>query len=80
MSDIAKRIKEITIEKLGADESEVTLQASFKNDLGADSLSALELLMEFEKEFNVGIPEDQAKDINTVGEAIRYFEENVKQV
>lgn len=69
MSNIAARVKEITIDKLGVDESEVTLQASFKNDLGADSLSALELIMEFEKEFNIGIPEDQAKRIDTVGEA-----------
>jgi acyl carrier protein len=78
MSNIAARVKEITIDKLGVDESEVTLQASFKNDLGADSLSALELIMEFEKEFNIGIPEDQAKRIDTVGEAIKYFEENIK--
>ena len=78
MSDIATRVKEIIIDKLGVDESEVTPKASFKNDLGADSLSALELIMEFEKEFNIGIPEDQAESINTVGEAIRYFEENTK--
>jgi len=78
MSDIATRVKEIIIDKLGVDESEVTPKASFKNDLGADSLSALELIMEFEKEFNIGIPEDQAESISTVGEAIRYFEENMK--
>jgi len=78
MSNIAARVKEITIDKLGVDESEVTLRSSFKNDLGADSLSALELIMEFEKEFNIGIPEDQAKRIDTVGEAIKYFEENIK--
>ena len=79
MSDIASRVKEITIDKLGVDESEVTLEASFKNDLGADSLSALELIMEFEKEFNIGIPEDRAERINTVSEAIKYFEENTNQ-
>jgi acyl carrier protein len=79
MSDIASRVKEITIDKLGVDESEVILEASFKNDLGADSLSALELIMEFEKEFNIGIPEDQAESISTVGEAIKYFEENTNQ-
>ena len=79
MADIASRIKEITIDKLGVDESEVTLEASFKNDLGADSLSALELIMEFEKEFNIGIPEDQSESIRTVGEAIKYFEENANQ-
>jgi acyl carrier protein len=79
MPDIASRVKEITIDKLGVDESEVTLEASFKNDLGADSLSALELIMEFEKEFNIGITEDQAESICTVGEAIKYFEENTNQ-
>jgi acyl carrier protein len=79
MPDIASRVKEITIDKLGVDESEVTLEASFKNDLGADSLSALELIMEFEKEFNIGITEDQAESISTVGEAIKYFEENTNQ-
>lgn len=78
MSDVATRVKEITIDKLGVDESEITPEADFKNDLGADSLSALELIMEFEKEFNIGISEEQAKSINTVGEAIRYFEENTK--
>jgi acyl carrier protein len=79
MSDIASRVIEITIDKLGVDESEVNLEASFKNDLGADSLSALELIMEFEKEFNIGITEEQAKNINTVGEAIKYFEEKTSQ-
>jgi acyl carrier protein len=78
MSDIASRVKEITIDKLGVDESEVTPEASFKNDLGADSLSALELIMEFEKEFNIEISDDQAESIGTVGEAIQYIEENVK--
>ncbi len=76
MSDIAEKVKEIIINKLGVDESEVTPDASFRSDLGADSLAALELIMEFEKEFNIGIPEDQAEKINTVGEAIRFFEEN----
>ena len=79
MTDIASRVIEITIDKLGVDESEVTLEASFKNDLGADSLSALELIMEFEKEFNIGIIEEQAENINTVGEAIKYFEEKTSQ-
>ena len=78
MSDIATRVKEIIVDKLGVDESEVTPEASFKDDLGADSLSALELIMAFESEFNIGIPDEQAESINTVGEAIRYFEENVK--
>ena len=68
MSDIDTRVKEIIIGKLGVDESEVTPEASFKNDLGADSLDIVELIMKFEKEFNIGIPDDQI--IDTVGEAI----------
>jgi acyl carrier protein len=79
MSDIASRVIEITIDKLGVDETEVTLEASFKNDLAADSLSAIELIMEFGKEFNSGITEEQAENINTVGEAIKYFEEKTSQ-
>jgi acyl carrier protein len=76
MSDIDTRVKEIIIKKLGVDESEVTPQASFKNDLGADPLDIVELIMKFEKEFNIGIPDDQI--IDTVGEAIQYIEENAK--
>jgi acyl carrier protein len=78
MSDIASRVKAIIVDKLGVDESEVTPEASFTNDLGADSLDTVELIMEFEKEFNIGIPDDQAEKIGTVGEAITYIEENVK--
>lgn len=78
MSDIATRVKEIIIEKLRVDESGVTPAASFKNDLGADSLDTVELIMEFEKEFNIGIPDDQIESIGTVGEAIQYIEENAK--
>jgi len=78
MSDIATRVKEIIVDKLGVDESEVTLEASFTNDLGADSLDTVELIMEFEKEFNIGIPDDQAETIGTVGDAIKYIEENAK--
>ena len=78
MSDIATRVKEIIVAKMGVDESEVTPEASFKNDLGSDSLDAVELIMEFEKEFNIGIPDDQAEKISTVGEAIKYIEENAK--
>lgn len=77
MPDIATRVKEIIIDKLGVEESEVTPRTSFKHDLGADSLQTLELLMEFEKEFNIGVTEDQAKKINIVSDAIKYFEENV---
>lgn len=78
MADIASRVKAIIVDKLGVDENEVTPEASFTNDLGADSLDTVELIMEFEKEFNIGIPDDQAENINTVGEAITYIEENSK--
>ncbi len=78
MSDIANKIKAIIVDKLGVDESEVTPEASFTNDLGADSLDTVELIMEFEKEFNIAIPDDQAENISTVGEAIAYIENNSK--
>lgn len=78
MSDIASRVKAIIVDKLGVEESEVTAQASFTNDLGADSLDTVELIMEFEKEFNISIPDDQAEKISTVGEAIKYIEDNAK--
>ena len=76
MSDIAARVKAIIVDKLGVDENEVTPEASFTNDLRADSLDTVELIMEFEKKFNMGIPDDQAESISTVGEAIKYIEEN----
>ena len=78
MSDIATRVKAIIVDKLGVDESEVTPEASFTNDLGADSLDTVELIMEFEKEFNIAIPDDQAEKISNVGDAIAYIENNVK--
>ena len=78
MSDIANRVKAIIVDKLGVDEKEVTIEASFTNDLGADSLDTVELIMEFEKEFNIAIPDDQAEKISTVGEAISYIENNQK--
>jgi acyl carrier protein len=78
MSDIASRVKSIIVDKLGVEEGEVTPQASFTNDLGADSLDTVELIMEFEKEFNISIPDDQAEKISTVGEAIKYIEDNAK--
>ncbi|MCF8331392.1 MAG: acyl carrier protein [Bacteroidales bacterium] len=78
MSDIATRVNAIIVDKLGVDESEVTPEASFTNDLGADSLDTVELIMEFEKEFNIAIPDDQAEKIGTVGEAISYIENNSK--
>ena len=78
MSEIAQKVKSIIIDKLGVEESEVTPEASFTNDLGADSLDTVELIMEFEKEFNISIPDDQAENISTVGQAVAYLEENVK--
>ena len=78
MSDIAGRVNAIIVDKLGVDENEVTAEASFTNDLGADSLDTVELIMEFEKEFNMSIPDDQAENISTVGDAIKYIEENSK--
>ena len=78
MSDVASRVKAIIVDKLGVDENEVTPEASFTNDLGADSLDTVELIMEFEKEFNIAIPDAQAEKIGTVGEAISYIEQNAK--
>ncbi len=78
MSDIKSRVVSIIIDKLGVEEAEVTTEASFTNDLGADSLDTVELIMEFEKEFNIAIPDDQAENIQTVGQAIAYIEENAK--
>ena len=78
MSDIASRVKAIIVDKLGVDENEVTPEASFTNDLGADSLDTVELIMEFEKEFNIAIPDEEAEKIGTVGDAIKYIENNTK--
>ncbi len=74
MSEVAQKVKAIIVDKLGIDESEVTNEASFTNDLGADSLDTVELIMEFEKEFDIQIPDDKAEAIGTVGEAISYIE------
>ncbi|MEN0005766.1 MAG: acyl carrier protein [Bacteroidota bacterium] len=78
MATITDRVTKIIIDKLGVEEGEVTEGASFTNDLGADSLDTVELIMEFEKEFNVAIPDDQAEDIQTVGQAIEYLTNNIK--
>ena len=78
MSEIASRVKAIIVDKLGVEESEVTTEASFTGDLGADSLDTVELIMEFEKEFNISIPDDKAETIQKVGDAISYIEENAK--
>ncbi|MDD2984239.1 MAG: acyl carrier protein [Crocinitomicaceae bacterium] len=76
MSDIKSKVIAIIVDKLGVEESEVTTAASFTNDLGADSLDTVELIMEFEKEFNIAIPDDQAETIQTVGDAVSYIEKN----
>jgi acyl carrier protein len=78
MSDIKSKVISIIVDKLGVDESEVTMEASFTNDLGADSLDTVELIMEFEKEFNIAIPDDHAENIATVGDAVKYITENAK--
>ena len=78
MSDIAKKVEAIIVDKLGVEASEVTAAASFTNDLGADSLDTVELIMEFEREFDVSIPDEKAGGIQTVGDAITYLEENTK--
>ena len=78
MSEIASKVQKIIIDKLGVEESEVVATASFTNDLGADSLDTVELIMEFEKEFGISIPDDQAEKIQTVGDAISYIEANAK--
>jgi len=75
MSDVATKVKAIIIDKLGVDEAEVTDSASFTNDLGADSLDTVELIMEFEKEFDIQIPDDKAENIATVEDAISFIEE-----
>ncbi len=78
MSDIASKVTAIIVDKLSVEESEITPEASFTNDLGADSLDTVELIMEFEKEFDISIPDDQAEKISTVGDAIAYIEANAK--
>lgn len=78
MSEIESKVKAIIVDKLGVDEAEVVATASFTNDLGADSLDTVELIMEFEKEFDINIPDDQAEKITTVGDAISYIEANAK--
>ncbi|HIX74945.1 MAG TPA: acyl carrier protein [Candidatus Parabacteroides intestinipullorum] len=78
MSEVAEKVKAIIVDKLSVEETEVTNEASFTNDLGADSLDTVELIMEFEKEFGISIPDDQAEKITTVGDAIAYIEANAK--
>ena len=78
MSEVADKVKAIIVDKLGVDESEVTPTASFTNDLGADSLDTVELIMELEKEFGISIPDDQAEKISNVGDAITHIEAAIK--
>jgi len=77
MADITAKVKEIVVSKLGVDEAQVTPEASFINDLGADSLDTVELVMEFEKAFNIQIPDEDAEKISTVGDAINYLKSKV---
>lgn len=79
MSNVTERVTKIIVEKLGVEASEVTLEASFTNDLGADSLDTVELIMELEKEFDISIPDDQAEKIQTVGQAVSYLEAQLGQ-
>ena len=74
--EIAERVKAIIVDKLGVNETEVKPEATFAQDLGADSLDTVELIMEFEKEFGITIPGDKAEGITTVGDAISYIEAN----
>jgi acyl carrier protein len=76
MSEIEVKVKEIIVDKLGVDEADVVPEASFTNDLGADSLDTVELIMEFEKTFDITIPDDKAEKISTVADAIAYIESN----
>ena len=77
MADVGAKVKEIIVSKLGVDEGQITPEASFTNDLGADSLDTVELVMEFEKAFNVQIPDEDAEKISTVGDAINYLKSKV---
>ena len=79
MSDLAARVIGIVVEKLGINEEDVSRESSFTNDLGADSLDTVELIMEFEKEFDITIPDEDAEKIATVGDAIEYLESKVEQ-
>ena len=78
MADVESKVKEIIMNKLGVEASQVTPAASFTNDLGADSLDTVELVMEFEKAFNLQIPDEDAEKISTVGDAVKYLSDKVK--
>ncbi len=78
MSEIAEKVKAIIVEKLSVDAADVREDASFTNDLGADSLETVELMIDLEKEFNITIPEEESEKLSTVGDAIAYIEEHAK--
>lgn len=75
--DVESKVKAIIVDKLGVDEADVTTEANFTNDLGADSLDTVELIMEFEKEFDISIPDEDAENIATVGSAVDYLNEKI---
>ncbi len=75
MSEIEERVKQIIVDKLGVSESEVTPEATFNQDLGADSLDTVELIMEFERQFSIKIPDDKSETIQNVGDAIKFIED-----
>ena len=79
MSNIETRVKKIIVDKLGVNEEEITTDASFTNDLGADSLDTVELIMEFEKTFDISIPDEKAENILTVGQAVSYLQSQVEE-
>ena len=79
MSSIIEKVTSIVVDKLGVEVSEVTMEASFATDLGADSLDTVELIMEFEKEFKIAIPDEKAENIRTVGDAIKYLKAEIKE-
>lgn len=78
MSSVEEKVRMVIVEKLGVEESEVTKESSFVDDLGADSLDNVELIMELEKEFDLTIPDEEAEKITTVGEAVAYIEQHAK--
>lgn len=79
MSEIEKKVREIIVDKLCQNESDIMLESSFQGDLGADSLDTVELIMEFERVFDVSISDDKAEKIQTVGDAIKYIEANINK-
>jgi acyl carrier protein len=79
VASIEQRVKDIIVEQLGVEEDEVSPEASFIDDLGADSLDTVELVMAFEEEFNIEIPDEDAEGISTVADAVEYIKTNVKE-